>query len=210
MRPHFERLHKARFSQYFGVVPPVLHPCPFVDLPFGCTVAPFQSRERLEDHLSQQHNVVQRGWSTIFNKQKRRSLHYLLADHTAEASRLNELIDRVVAAETAQPAGYVSRHGLPLRRYEVDPARVTDRSLRMRKQKEDVAAKLCVLRCTADMMGGLLGGGTGTWEQVAVELEARVAGFGAGSASDEYDGDDDDDDDEEDEEEVEEEEDESE
>lgn len=173
MSLHFNRRHRALFAQVFGVPPPPLYPCPYHG-GFGCTAPSFKKQGDREDHLSEAHNVVPARWRLNFMKQKRRKHPSLMADHIAEATTLNALIDRILVAEARQHAPYASQHGLPLVHFEAVHDRITNPLATAANKKLDLAAKLIALRRAGDQRGVLLDGGMGTWEQVAGELEARV------------------------------------
>lgn len=129
--------------------------------------------------MSERHNQPLPGWRTKFNKQKRRQLAHLITDYVNEATSLNALIHRIRVAEANQPGNYVSWHGLPLARvFQTNPALVpANPADRVPVKTRNVATQLIALRNTADRMGRLLGGGAGTWNQVANELEARAAAY---------------------------------
>ncbi|KAJ4396186.1 hypothetical protein N0V93_000405 [Gnomoniopsis smithogilvyi] len=178
MSLHFIRRHYNVFTQYYGVPPPARLDCPYVNT--TCSLGPFNRQSDLTDHLSEKHNLVPPGWRLVLNKQKRRHFDNLMTDHVVEAMALNDLIRRIIAAEAGQPQPYASQHGLPLVLFEDDPSRITNAQSTVARKKDDLAVKLIDLRRTADRMGLLLGGDFGTWEQVAVELEARsLMSFGA-------------------------------
>lgn len=133
-----------------------------------------------QDHLSEIHNQVPVDWRLKYNKQKRRQLGNLLNDCVNEAAALNTLIGRIAAAEANQPGQYVSTHGLPLGVWwPTDPAQVPNQTLTVPLRREAAAGHLIQLRNTADQRGVLLSGVLGSWNQVADELEARIAAYQA-------------------------------